>query len=197
MSTENMNIEEQVEATVAETTAPKKTAKRTSSKAKKPVAPKEEPVAQKIVAKDVDLNQYVTVRNGFHGRLIYKSSRTGEKFVWDGFGSEQEMELRELKNARNSAKGFFINNWLMFDEHWIIDFLGVLNYYTQSYKIEDFDNIFKLSADELKKTLDEMSKGQKKSVAYRANELIAEGGIDSLKVITTLEESLGVELIEH
>ena len=197
MSTENMNIEEQVEATVAETTAPKKTAKRTSSKAKKPVAPKEEPVAQKIVAKDVDLNQYVTVRNGFHGRLIYKSSRTGEKFVWDGFGSEQEMELRELKNARNSAKGFFINNWFMFDEPWIIDFLGVRNYYKHSYKIEDFDNIFKLSADELKKTLDEMSKGQKKSVAYRANELIAEGGIDSLKVITTLEESLGVELIEH
>ena len=63
-----------------------------------------------IVAKDIDPNQYVVVRNGFQGRLVYISKKTGERFVWDGFGSEQEMELRELKNARNSYKKFFENN---------------------------------------------------------------------------------------
>ena len=71
--------------------------------------------AKKIVPKDIDMNQYVIVRNGFHGRLVYKSSRTGEKFVWDGFGTEQEMELKELRNAKNTSKGFFKNNWFMFD----------------------------------------------------------------------------------
>lgn len=42
-----------------------------------------EPTAakKKIQAKEVDLTQYVTVRNGFHGRLVYKSQRTGEHFV--------------------------------------------------------------------------------------------------------------------
>lgn len=61
---------------------------------------------KKISAKDVDMTQFVVVRNGFQGRLIYKSPRTGERFIWDEFGAEQEMELRELRNARNSAKKF-------------------------------------------------------------------------------------------
>ena len=42
----------------------------------------------------------------------------------------------------------------------------------------------------------EMSAGQKKSMAYRAADLIASGEIDSRKVIAALEDALGVELIE-
>ena len=43
-------------------------------------------------AKKIDPDQIVTVKNGFQGRLIYKSPRTGERFVWEGFGDEQDME---------------------------------------------------------------------------------------------------------
>ena len=42
------------------------------------------------VAPTLDPNTVVTVRNGFNGTLIYKSRKTGEKFVWDGFGAEQD-----------------------------------------------------------------------------------------------------------
>lgn len=152
--------------------------------------------AKRIVAKDVDMNQYVTVRNGFHGRLVYRSSRTGEKFVWDGFGTEQEMELRELRDAKNTHKGFFKNNWFMFEEDWIIDFLGVRQFYKNAVRIEDFDAIFSKAPTELKKLITSMTAGQKKSIAYRAIEMIADGRIDSLKTISALEESLGIELIE-
>ncbi len=40
--------------------------------------------------------QYVKVLNGTQGKLIYKSGKTGERFEWDSFGSDQEMTLREL-----------------------------------------------------------------------------------------------------
>ena len=40
-----------------------------------------------MIPKDIDPNQIVTVRNGFQGRLVYKSKRTGERFVWDSFGA--------------------------------------------------------------------------------------------------------------
>lgn len=149
-----------------------------------------------IVVKDVDPTQYVTVRNGFQGRLVYKSKRTGERFVWDGFGSEQEIELRELRNAKNSNKNFFINNWFMFDEDWIPEYLGVRQYYKNAISIKHFDDIFKKKPTELKKIIEGLSNGQKKSVAYRAKELIANKQVDSLSVISTLEESLGIELIE-
>lgn len=154
-------------------------------------------VKKTIVPKNIDLEQYVTVRNGFQGRLVYISKHTGERFVWDEFGAEQEMELRELKNAKNSCKKFFENNWFMFDEDWIVDYLGVQRFYRNAVRIEDFDEIFKKDASAIAQIIGDMSDGQKKSAAYRARVLIAEGAIDSNKAISTLEESLGVELIER
>jgi len=153
--------------------------------------------AKPVVAKDIDVHQYITVRNGFQGKLVYISSKTGESFTWDEFGSEQEMELLELRNAKSGAKKFFINNWFMFDDEWVIDYLGLRQYYKHAVQIEDFDKIFSKTPAEIKEIIAGMSDGQKKSVAYRASVLIAEGKIDSHKVITTLEESLNVELIER
>ena len=106
------------------------------------------------------------------------------------------MELSELKNAKSSNKKFFINNWFMFDEPWIIDYLGVNQYYRFAIKIDDFDKIFEMSPAEIEETLQNVSEGQKKSIAYRARTLIAEEKIDSNKVISTLERCLGVDLIE-
>ena len=175
-----------VEQNAAETPKRKTRTRKAAEKTVKPIVPK-----------DIDPEQYVTVRNGFQGRLVYVSKHTGERFVWDQFGAEQEMELRELKNAKNSYKKFFENNWFMFDEDWIVDYLGVQRFYRNAVRIEDFDEIFQKDAETISQIIGGMSDGQKKSVAYRARVLIAEGEIDSNKAIAALEESLGVELIER
>ena len=147
--------------------------------------------------KGYDLSDTVVVKNGCQGRLVYVSNRTGETFIWEQFGDEQDMEIRELRNARNQDKRFFENNWFMFDDEWVIDYLGVRNYYKKAIPIDGFDDIFTKSPSELKKILLDLSDGQKKSVEYRARILISEQKIDSLKVISTLEEVLGVQLIER
>jgi hypothetical protein len=144
-----------------------------------------------------DPNQIVTVKNGFQGRLVYKSKKTGERFVWDEFASEQDMELSELKSARSSAKKYFINNWFAFDDPEIIEYLGMTKYYKFALGIDEFDNLFEKSESEIRSTLSKLSVGQKKSIAYRAKQLIASGEIDSNRTIMTLEDCLGVELIER
>lgn len=176
--------------------------KNTRTAGERIVAPAEQtaakPVVEKpLIPKKIDPNQIVTVRNGFQGRLVYKSRRTGERWAWDAFGAEQDMELSELKNARNANKKYFINNWFMFDEDWIVDYLGMRQYYKNSLPIQDFDKLFEKSASEIEKVVSKLSEGQLKSVAYRAKQLIAEGGIDSNKVIATLEKCLGTELVER
>ena len=93
----------------------------TSTAAERPAAEVSETTKKPVVPKEIDPNQIITVRNGFQGRLVYKSKRTGERWSWESFGAEQDMELSELKNARNSNKKYFINNWFMFDEDWVID----------------------------------------------------------------------------
>lgn len=152
---------------------------------------------KKMIPKEIDLHQYITVRNGFQGKLIYVSKRTGEKFVWDSFGDEQEIELFELKNAKNSSKKFFINNWFIFDDDWVIDYLGVRQFYKNALRIENFDSVFSLTPAKIKATIAGLSAGQKRSVAYRAKELVAAGEIDSNKAIAALEEALGIELVER
>ena len=169
----------------------------TSAAAERPAAEVSETTKKPVVPKEIDPNQIITVRNGFQGRLVYKSKRTGERWSLESFGAEQDMELSELKNARNSNKKYFINNWFMFDEDWVIDYLGMRQYYKNSLNIQDFDQLFKKPVGEIEDIISKLSEGQRKSVAYRAKQLIAEEEIDSNRVINTLEKCLGVELVER
>lgn len=177
------------------------TENKTKSKAAKATPVDEVVVEAKkpIVPKDIDLNQLIVVRNGYQGRLVYKSPRTHEKFVWPEFGAEQMIELMELRNAKNTYKKYFINNWFMFDDEyaWVIDYLGMSQYYKHALRVDGFDDIFTKSPSEIEKTISKLSSGQKNSLKYRARQLIVEEGIDSNKVIAALEKSLGIELIER
>lgn len=87
----------------------------------------------------------------------------------------------------------------MFDEEysWVIDYLGLGQYYKYALTIDSFDDLFQKSAAEIEKVVAKLSAGQKSSLSYRARQLIAEGEIDSNKAIAALERSLGVELIER
>lgn len=146
---------------------------------------------------NLDPNMVVTVKNGTQGVLIYKSKRTGERFEWAAFGDEQEMDLQELKNAKNSSKAFFVNNWFLIEDPEILEYLGVSQYYKYALNFSSFDELFERDANEIKETVSQLSNGQKKSVAYRAKQLIADGVIDSIRVISALEESLSIELIDR
>ncbi len=188
----------------SKTTASTKT---TRPAAKTVQAPKDEPatasaqaeVKKPLKVRDVDIHEYIPVKNGFQGLLIYISKRTGEEFQWERFGDEQEMELQELKNAKSSAKGFFQNNWFLFDDEyqWVIDWLGVRNYYRNALREDEFDEVFVKTPDEIREVVGKLSAGQKASLEYRARQLIAEGEIDSNKAIMALEEALGTQLVER
>lgn len=158
-------------------------------------AVKTETESKPIVAKEIDPAQYVSVRNGFRGKLVYISPRTGEEFVWDNYGDEQDMELRELKTAKAGAKAFFTENWFLLDD-WVVRYLGVEGFYKHAKSPEEFDELFNMSPEDLRREIAEMTHGQKDAVVFRAKELIGNGTLDSLKTIGALEEVLGVELIE-
>lgn len=181
----------------------KDTAKKTKSSrsAKTPaqevVYEEEVKSVSKPVVKKIDPDQIVRVINGFQGELVYRSRKTGELYKWSEFGDDQDMELSELKSARSSSKKFFENNWFMFDEDWIVDYLGMKKYYKHAIKVEDFDELFEKSSDEITEIVSAMSAGQRKSVAYRARQLIDEEVIDSIKKIDALEKCLNTKLVER
>lgn len=151
------------------------------------------------VPEDVSPNDIIMVRNGFNGRLVYISSKTQEKFTWDSFGDEVEMELKELRTAKGSQKGFFEKNWFMFDEEysWVIPYLGLTKFYEDTIPIEKMDELFSKSPSEIKRICAKLNKGQKESITYMAREKYSQGEIDSLKTISALEQGLGISLTDH
>ena len=178
-------------------------ASKASEDKKAPLAPETEqaaePTPEETAAEKktdtIDESQFVTVRNGFHGTLVYISQRTKEQFDWPEYGDEQEMELRELKSAKAGQKAFFANNWFLLDD-WVIKYLGVENYYKHSVDQRSLNELLRSSPDRIVSEISMMNDGQKSSVGYRVREMIRNGEIDSLRVITALEEALGTELIE-
>lgn len=161
-------------------------------------APKKEAPKQAYkVRKQLDLHTIVTVKNGFPGMLIYESSKTGEVFRWESLGDEQDMELQELKNARNASKAFYVNNWFRIDDPEILDYLGVAEYYKNALNLIDDETLRALKPEDIRSTVMKMSDGQKLALKYRVKQMIENGDIDSMKMITAFEEALGVELIER
>lgn len=173
-----------------------------SEEKKAPLAPETEHAAEPAAeaaaepkAEVIDENQYVMVRNGFHGTLVYISQRTKEQFDWPEYGDEQEMELRELKSAKASQKAFFVNNWFMLDD-WVIKYLGVESYYKHTVNQHELNELLRSAPDKIVSEISMMNDGQKTSLGFRVREMVQNGEIDSLRVITALEEALGIELIE-
>ena len=161
-------------------------------------APKKEAQKQVYkVRKQLDPHTIVTVKNGFPGMLIYESSKTGEMFRWESLGDEQDMELQELKNARNASKAFYVNNWFRIDDPEILDYLGVAEYYKNALNLIDDETLRALKPEDIRSTVMKMSDGQKLALKYRVKQMIENGDIDSMKMITAFEEALGVELIER
>lgn len=191
---------------MATTTATKKPATRkTAAKAKEaPVTERTEaeapaaavkPKAPRIRAKKLDPEMYVTVRNGYPGLLVYKSTKTGEVFRFEGFGDEHEIELQELQKAKNTSKGFFINNWFLIDDPEVIEYLGIGQFYKDAFTYEEFEELAEMSEKEVADKVSRISEGQKLAVTRYARQLVRDGRIDSVSVIKALENGLGVKLV--
>ncbi len=151
----------------------------------------------KIVYKEVPFsdNDLVTVRNGFHGELVYKN-RSGEVWIWNEFGDEQDLEVGELRAARNTSKSFYQNNWFMIDDPAVLKYLNVEEFYKNSLTIDEFNTLFNRPNDEIIEKVSKLPQGQKASLGYIVKRLVRDGEIDSLKLIGELEKILGITLRE-
>ena len=134
--------------------------------------------------------------NGDNVVIDFNSKKRKKVSIIDFDEGEAEFSYKH-KSAKNSCKAFFINNWFLFDDPEVIDWLGMSQYYKHALNADGFDRLFEKNVPDIRSTIAGLSDGQKRSVAFRAKQLIEDGKIDSIKVINALEESLNVELIER
>lgn len=164
--------------------------------AKAAPAQSEAQVVKPRVKKSLDPNMYVPVRNGFHGRLVFKDRVTGEEYEWSDFGDEIDLTLNTLQKARSGQRRFFADNWFLIDDPDVIEFLNVGQYYRDALNFDEFDTIFDLPKDELIARVSTLSDGQRRGVGFAAKQKIEAGELYDLNIILALENELDIELIE-
>lgn len=193
-SAANLNINEVIE--VVEATEENTVLKETESA----------PIAKKRDYKFPD-HVMIAVQSNTYGELIYVNQRTGARVSWKEIGDVQPVPMGELRDMRNTQRGFFSNNRIFIvgveDEEYsdaapedVYKALMVSQYYKDVIDPNNFNSIFNLDPNELRIRLNRMSDGAKTNFVVAANEAIRRGRLDSLKKIRVIEECLGCELIE-
>lgn len=173
-------------ATTTKTAAPKTTATKTTV---------EQPIVS--TAAEITNDTMIECRSGTAGNLIYKSTlNPGYTVEWEDFGDVQEIEYRELVSMRANQRRFFEDNWILIDDPAVIKKLGVGRYYQNSLTTDDFEDVFNMSADEIKEVVPALPGGTKDAIASEAKKKIESGELDSRSAIKALEDSLDVELEE-
>lgn len=150
---------------------------------------------QKSTPKKLPLDMMVACTNMTSGSLIYISSRQmGYKIEWEREGDVEYIELAELVTMRNSQRAFFEKGWISIDDPKVIQFLRVDNYYKGMPSIEDYEDLFTKSDDEIKAVIESVAPGFREIIANKAYQMINDGVIDSRKTIAMLKEELGLDI---
>lgn len=180
--------------TTKKTTKKTEPKKETESKAKKTVEKITQSVTKPIVKKQRDMNEMVSVVCITNTPLVYESkNQIGYRIDWDGFLQENWIEYKELINMRNSQRAFFEQPWIICDWDVLVD-LKVDHYYKNIIDLENLDDVFTKSPEELEKTLKIVPVGIRKLIVDRAFELRREKRLDSLNTIETIEKTLNIDL---
>jgi predicted phosphatase len=147
------------------------------------------------IRKDIPLNTLVACRSTVKGRLTYISKRQmGLEVIWEDFGAVEWMELGELVSLKNSYPRFFKDAWLAIDDMEIVEYLGIQKYMENLIDLDNIDDVFLNSPEELENVLIKLPSGLKDTIIQRARELMATKEFDSISRIEVIEKVYGVDL---
>lgn len=181
--------------TTSKTTTRNGKSVRSKTTTKKETAPvvKEE---KRQFAKD-DL---ILCTNVFAGTTVMIGKRTGNKYVWEGFGDEQEVEYEDLKSAALNKRSDFIYSpsILIQDEDFINEFPYLKEFYQNMIAPEDIVHLVETgTAKDLEKALKTLPRGLTDTIKGIVATMIQDGRLDSMKKIRIIDEVFGTELLKQ
>lgn len=193
MSEKEVKVEEKKVAT-KKAPAKKATTKKAEPKAKETVNKITQDTARADKKKQRDMNELINVVCITNSSLVYESkNQIGYRVDWDGYLQENWIEYKELINMRGSQRAFFEQPWIICDWDVLVD-LKVDHYYKNIIDLENLDDVFKKTINELIETLQIVPNGIKNLIVDRAYELRREKKLDSLNVIEAIEKTLNIDL---
>lgn len=150
------------------------------------------PVPEKRTYKSDDV---IPCRSVTVGELICESKKhRSQMYRWMNYGDICEVEYQDLLAMRSMKSAFIYNpQFIILDEQLMNDW-KLTEIYNQFLGFDNPDELFSLPSNELREKLKEAPEGLKSALQDMAGQYMREGKIDSLSVIKTLDEMLGISL---
>jgi len=155
-----------------------------------------EPVEKKPTKKVFDKEELIPCHSIMVGKTFMTGIKTGNTYVFESMGAETEIEYQDLVAAINVNSTFLFKPFIVVDDE---DFINqspkLKKYYDNMYSVDDLSQIFRLPVNRIVEELDRLPEGAKQSIKSLASEYIANGKLDSVKVIKTIDDYFGTQLM--
>ena len=153
----------------------------------------DKPVERKKSA-NIDTNSQILVRSVTKGGLTYISPKTGMQVTWDNYGTEEYIDYGEILTMKSSKPRFLTEPYLVIDDEEVAIKLGYKKMYDEMIDIDNLENFYKQSLEEMTEQIEKSPKGIKKLIGEEAASQMKDGNLNDIRKIKLLEEKLNIEL---
>lgn len=154
-----------------------------------PVEEKKAPKKKQFHADDMILCRSVTV-----GKLCFVGATNNTVYRWMNYGDEAEVEYRDLASAVRSHSSFIYTPYFIIeDDDFIKEFKELEKFYKEKFTISELTDILRMNENDMEEAIKVLPKGAKEQLINLASTGVADGTLDSVKKIKTLERILDVD----
>ena len=129
------------------------------------------------------------------GILFVEGTKTKMLYSFSDYGDESEIEYRDLVAlVRSKDKSVFEPRFIVNDEDFINEFPTLKKFYDGQFTKRDIKKILNLPDDQMKAEIEKLPEGALNSLKSIAAQQVANGIIDSVRKIRTLDDIFGTDL---
>lgn len=154
------------------------------------------PVAEKVEPKKFEPSDMIKCHSVCQGLLNMEGKNTGTIYRFDGYGSEVDVEYRDLiAEARNSRSSYLYSPMVIVDDKEFIDSIPALKKFYDNYAdVTNLRGILGKPVAQMIEAIDALPNGAKDQVKILASTMISNGELDSMSRIKALEDYFGIEM---
>lgn len=182
-----------------ETGAAKKPAAKGKSLSKAKTASKPAP-AKPAAAKKFDKDDLISCTSVFPGTCILIGKRTGNQYVWDQIGEEQEVFYQDLQAEILNKRSQYVYEPLIVinDPEAYGNKKAIKDLYANVYFIEDVQELL-ASGDtaKIKNAIRKMPEGVVTSVKSIVVSLIQDGELTDYRAVKAMDDELGTDMAKQ
>lgn len=155
------------------------------------------PVEEKVVVvekKKFRADDTILCRSIAAGKLVMIGAATGMVYRWPDYGSEAEVEYKDLANAVRAHSGHVYEPYFIIeDEDFVDEFVELKKFYKEKFTIRELTDILLMNDNEMEDKINILPKGAREQLINIASTKISTGELDSVRKIKALERILGVD----